>query len=215
MAIQLKIDRVLQGSFELKALNLLFVFQVNCPGCFIYGFPLVNKLYWKYRQLGLNVLGLSTAFEDFEYNTAANTALLLMEMKLVGATRQALGEFYSQTIDIPVAVDRATTGAALATPENIKALTETIPDFDRLPKSEQAALRQKVNAYLQRYAKTSATFTLNHLPGTPSFLLVDQNLQLLDGWFGHMPEAAVIERIETHLRIVKRVTQKLCKPCVE
>jgi len=39
MAIQLKIDRVLQGSFDLKALNLLFVFQVNCPGCFIYGFP--------------------------------------------------------------------------------------------------------------------------------------------------------------------------------
>lgn len=29
MAIQLKIDRVLQGSFDLKALNLLFVFQVG------------------------------------------------------------------------------------------------------------------------------------------------------------------------------------------
>ncbi|MBD2309595.1 hypothetical protein H6G17_29635 [Chroococcidiopsis sp. FACHB-1243] len=211
MAIQLKIDRVLQGSFDLKALNLLFVFQVNCPGCFIYGFPLVNKLYWKYRQLGLNILGLSTAFEDFEYNTAANTALLLTEMKLVGATRQALGEFYSQTIDFPVAVDRSTTGAALATLENIEALTETIPDFDRLSKSEQAALRQKVNAYLQRHAKTSATFTLNHLPGTPSFLLVDQNLQLLDEWFGHTPEAAAIERIEKHLRIVKGMTQKLCK----
>jgi hypothetical protein len=211
MAIQLKIDRVLQGTFDLKALNLLFVFQVNCPGCFIYGFPLVNKLYWKYRQLGLNILGLSTAFEDFEYNTAANTALLLTEMKLIGATRQALGEFYSQAIDFPVAVDRFTTGAALATPENIKALTETIPDFDRLPKSEQAALRQKLNAYLQRHAKTSATFTLNHLPGTPTFLLVDQNLQLLDGWFGHTPETAVIERIEKHLCTFNGVTQELCR----
>jgi len=76
MAIQPKIDRVLQGSFDLKALNLLFVFQVNCPGCFL-RFFLVNKLHWKYRQSGLNVLGLSTAFEDFEYNTAANTELLL------------------------------------------------------------------------------------------------------------------------------------------
>lgn len=74
--LQLRLDRVLQGSFDLKALNLLFVFQVNCPGCFIYGFPLV-KLYWKYRECGLNVLGLSTAFEDFDYNTAANTELLL------------------------------------------------------------------------------------------------------------------------------------------
>lgn len=77
MAIQLKIDRVLQGSFDLKALNLLFIFQVNCPGCFLYGFPRVNKLRLKYHQSGLNVLGLSTAFEDFEYNTAANTELLL------------------------------------------------------------------------------------------------------------------------------------------
>ncbi|KAM3094426.1 hypothetical protein ACKFKG_16340 [Phormidesmis sp. 146-35] len=211
MKIQLKIDRVLQGSFDLQALNLLFVFQVNCPGCFIYGFPLVNKLYWKYRRLGLNILGLSTAFEDFQYNTAANTELLLTEMKLVGATRQALGEFYSQTIDFPVAVDQFTTGAALVTSENIEISTEAIPDFDRLPTSEQAALRQKVNTYLQRHTQTSATFTLNHLPGTPTFLLVDQNLQLLDGWFGHMLETAVIERIEKHLHIVKGVTQKLGK----
>jgi hypothetical protein len=210
MAIQLKIDRVLQGSFDLRALNLLFVFQVNCPGCFIYGLPLVNKLHWKYRYSGLNVLGLSTAFEDFEHNTAANTELLLTEMKLVGATRQALGEFYSQAIDFPIAVDQFTTGAALATSENIEALTETIPDFDRLPRSEQAAVRQKVNAFLQRHVKTSATFTLNHLPGTPTFLLVDQNLQLLDGWFGHTPEVAVTECIEKHLWNFNGVTQKLC-----
>ncbi|MBW4554325.1 MAG: hypothetical protein KME35_24975 [Aphanocapsa sp. GSE-SYN-MK-11-07L] len=211
MAIQLKIDRVLQGSFDPKALNLLFVFQVNCPGCFIYGFPLVNKLHRKYCQSGLNVLGLSTAFEDFEYNTAANTQLLLTERKLIGATRQALGEVYSQAIDFPVAVDQLTTGAAIATPENTKTLIEAIPDFDRLPKSEQAVLRQKVNAYLQRHTKTSTTFTLNHLPGTPTFLLVDQNLQLLDGWFGHTPEAAVIERIEKHLCTLNGVTQELCR----
>jgi len=95
-------------------------------------FSLVNKLHWKYRQSGLNVLGLSTAFEDFEYNTAANTELLLTEMKLVGATRQALENFTSSD-RLSVAVDQFTTGAALATPENIEALTETIPDFDRCP----------------------------------------------------------------------------------
>jgi len=140
MAIQLKIDRVLQGSFDLKALNLVCV-SSQLSRLFHLWFSLVNKLHWKYRQSGLNVLGLSTAFEDFEYNTAANTELLLTEMKLVGATRQAL-ENFSQAIDFPVAVDHLTTGAALATPENTEALTETIPDFDR-PKSEQAALRVK------------------------------------------------------------------------
>jgi hypothetical protein len=211
MAIQLHLDRVLQGPFDLKPLNLLFVFQVNCPGCFLYGLPLVNKLHWKYRKSGLNILGLSTAFEDFDYNTAANTELLLTEMKLVGATRRALGEFYSQTIDFPIAVDQLTTGTALATPQNIEFVCKTLSEFASLSSIEQAALRQKVNAYLQRHAQTSATFTLNHLPGTPMFLLVDQNLQLLDGWFGHTPEAEVIQRIEQQINAANPVLQELCK----
>ncbi len=145
--LQLQIERVLQGSFDLKALNLLFVFQVNCPGCFIYGFPLVNKLHWKYRRAGLNVLGLSTAFEDFDYNTAVNTELLLTEMKLVGATRRALGEYYCPAIDFPIAVDQLMTGAALATPENVEFLCENISNFIHLPDSEQEAVRQKVKNY--------------------------------------------------------------------
>lgn len=197
--IKLNIDRVLQGSFDLKPLNLLFVFQVNCPGCFIYGLPLVNKLHWQYHQSGLNVLGLSTAFEDFDYNTAASTERLLTERKTVGATRSALGEFYSQAIDFPIAVDQLTTGAALATSENIEFLVSAIANFSELPNFEQEALRQKVNVYLRRNAKTSATFMLSYLPGTPTFLLVDQNLQLLEGWFGHTPEADVIQRIEKQI----------------
>jgi hypothetical protein len=211
MAIQLKIDRVLQGSFDLKALNLLFVFQVNCPGCFIYGVPLVNKLYWKYRESGLNVLGLSTAFEDFEYNTAANTELLLTQKQTVGATRQALGENYAQAIDFPIAIDQFTTGTALATPANIERVCEAIAGFGNSSHLEQEALRRKVKAYLQKSAQTSTTFTLNHLPGTPTFLLVDQNLELLEGWFGHTPEANVVQRIEKHINTRNRVTQELCK----
>jgi peroxiredoxin len=104
MAIQLQIDRILQGSFELQALNLIFVFQVNCPGCFLYGFPFVNKLHERYREAGLNVLGLSTAFEDFELNTAANTELLLTQKQTVGATRQSIGADYELAIDFPIAV---------------------------------------------------------------------------------------------------------------
>lgn len=203
--IQLQIDHVLQGAFDLKALNLLFIFQVNCPGCFIYGFPLVNSLYWKYRERGLNVLGLSTAFEDFDYNTAANTELLLTQKKTIGATRQALGEDYPQAIDFPIAIDQLTMGTHLATPENIDLLCETIAGFDNRSNAEQTALRQQVNAHLRSHSKTSAIFTLNQLPGTPTFLLVDQHLQLLEGWFGHTPEAEVIQRIENYVGALSQV----------
>jgi hypothetical protein len=196
--IQLCIDRILQGTFELQALNLLFVFQVNCPGCFIYGFPLVNKLYWQYRDRGLNVLGLSTAFEDFDYNTAKNTQLLLTEKKTVGATRKALGDDYLQTIDFAIAVDCLTTGLELDTLENMEFFCEAIPDFDLLPKTERDRHRQAVTDYLQRTPKTSSTFFLNQLPGTPTFLLVNQNLQLLEGWFGHSDETAAIALLDKY-----------------
>lgn len=209
--IQLQIDRVLQGSFDLKPLNLLFIFQVNCPGCFIYGFPLVNSLHWKYREYGLNVLGLSTAFEDFDHNTATNTALLLTRKKTVGATRQALGERYLQAIDFPIAIDQLTTGTELATPKNIKFLCETSAGFGSLSSLEQEARRQQVNAHLRRHSQTSATFTLNHLPGTPTFLLIDQNLQLLEGWFGHIPEADVIKRVERYVGALSAVKQEVRK----
>ncbi|MGA9153547.1 MAG: hypothetical protein WBZ36_23455 [Candidatus Nitrosopolaris sp.] len=47
--------------------NVLFVevFQVNCPGCFIYGIPEAVEMYKKYYKDDLMVLGVATAFEDF------------------------------------------------------------------------------------------------------------------------------------------------------
>jgi hypothetical protein len=161
--IRLSIDRVLQGNFELQAVNLLFVFQVNCPGCFLYGFPLVNRLYWEYAERGLQVMGLSTAFEDFDLNTAANTELLLKEKLTVGATRKAVGDRYLQEIDFPIAVDTLSTDDRTQSP-------------------------------------ASVTFTLNQLPGTPTFLLFDRDLQLLTQWFGHQPEASILERIDRYLK---------------
>jgi hypothetical protein len=197
-------DRVLQGAFDLQALNLLFVFQVNCTGCFLYGFPLVNALYWQYRDLGLNVLGLSTAFEDFDYNTAANTELLLTQQQTVGETCKAIGEKYPQAIDFPIAVDRLTTGAELATPSNIDFLSAN-NNLESLSIAEQSSIRQNMITDLQKITQVSATFTLNQLPGTPTFLLIDQNLELLDGWFGHIPEAEVNRRITRCLSIVRQV----------
>ena len=76
-----------------KALNLLFVFQVNCPGCFAYGFPLVNRLMRELESEQIGFLGMSTAFEDFELNTADNTRLLLEEGKPVGETAKMLSNY--------------------------------------------------------------------------------------------------------------------------
>jgi len=80
----------IQGQFTMKKLNLLLMFQVNCPGCFLYALPLFNKLYEQYSD-NIAFVALSTAFEDYEYNNTGNTQLLLSNGTLVGETKKALG----------------------------------------------------------------------------------------------------------------------------
>ncbi|MBW4607800.1 MAG: hypothetical protein KME22_11375 [Hassallia sp. WJT32-NPBG1] len=203
--IQLCVKQLLQGTFELKELNLFFVFQVNCPGCFMYGFPLANWIYLKYRDSGINVLGIATAFEDFGYNSAENAQLLVRQKKTVGETKKALGEYYSQAIDFPIVVDYLASKSELEYPENLNLLCEAITGFNKLSITEQDEIRQAVKRHLQRTSQTSLTFSLNQLPGTPTFLLVDQNLQLLNGWFGYADEAKVVNLLSSYLAPVNIV----------
>jgi hypothetical protein len=42
------------------------VFQVNCPGCFLYGIPQAISIYEKYKDKNVKVLGVATAFEDYD-----------------------------------------------------------------------------------------------------------------------------------------------------
>lgn len=107
----LSTEQVLQGDFTPQFINLILIFQVNCPGCFIYALPLAAKLHEQYKDR-INILGLSTAFEDFELNTIANTKKLLESGEIVGVTRQYLLqdkiERYQVPLEFAIAFDRET-----------------------------------------------------------------------------------------------------------
>jgi hypothetical protein len=192
---KLDYNRILQGDFSLGDLNLLFIFQVNCPGCFLYGFPQMERLHQQRQAQGLTVLGLATAFEDFEFNTATNVELLLSEQKTIGATKKAIGDLYLQEISFPIASDRLTTGIELSTPENIEFLCQQIADYEQMSIDRQTKLKQKLAVDLAHISRTSTTFALNLLPGTPSFILCDRDLQIIDRWFGHIPDRQLLEKI--------------------
>ena len=66
------------------------VFQVNCPGCFLYGIPQAISLYEKFKDKNVKVLGVATAFEDYDKNTLQNLELLLSENQVIGETFKAL-----------------------------------------------------------------------------------------------------------------------------
>lgn len=193
--LRLKIDSSLQGDFEIKDLNLLLVFQVNCPGCFIYAIPQAVKLFDKYASDYFNILGLSTAFEDFDLNTVKNTNLLLHTCQLVGETQKFFKtkylDRYPIKINFPVAFDKIGSSETLFEATDIEITCQAIPGFSQLSEENKIITRKKVGETLSLQPSASYTFTINQLPGTPTWLLFDSNFIILEKWFGHKSDVEV------------------------
>ncbi|MEJ7641287.1 MAG: TlpA family protein disulfide reductase, partial [Candidatus Nitrosocosmicus sp.] len=123
---------------------VLEVFQVNCPGCFLYGLPQAISLYERFKNNDVKVIGFATAFEDYDKNTLYNLKSLLTEGKVIGETYKALRQhgklvnddklYYK--IPFPIAMDKIT-----KMPENIS--EDMVKDFieiyflDYKPSSEK------------------------------------------------------------------------------
>ncbi|MDD4906730.1 MAG: TlpA family protein disulfide reductase, partial [Methylobacter tundripaludum] len=71
---------------------LVEVFQVNCPGCFLYALPQAVDLHRKYSEHGLTILGVATAFEDFDKNNLENLIRLIENGEVVGETLRMLSQ---------------------------------------------------------------------------------------------------------------------------
>lgn len=197
--LKLHHDQFLQGNFQLQKLNVLLVFQVNCPGCFLYAMPVFNELYQKFSDASVSFLGLSTAFEDFNKNTLENTTELLHSGTLIGETQKAFAannlERLPFKIGFPIAMDSAN-----ASSENMEEMIEDIcainPNYKIWPSFDKEAMRKNVRSYLEMQEKISLTFTLNQLRGTPTFLIFDSNYTILSEWFGHVHYEVVAEKLK-------------------
>ena len=110
-APNLKVSKWIQGidtNLDKQNDNVVVVevFQVNCPGCFMYGIPESIEIYNKYKSDGISVLGMATAFEDFDKNTLENLQLLLETGETIGETKKMLQQDkIPYKIPYPVAMD--------------------------------------------------------------------------------------------------------------
>ncbi|WP_424962550.1 hypothetical protein [Ekhidna sp.] len=177
----------MNGEFSLKELNFLFVFQVNCPGCFIHGIPVVDQLHQEFGNQ-VSFLGLSTAFEDFDLNTEENTRLLIDSGELIGETRKAFESqgisTYPIELNFPIAMDRfADHTFDLA--QAVEDICNTNPNFSTWPTFDQDTLRKKIMAYLKEQVCIPVTFTLNQMRGTPTFIVFNEKMDILRHHFGH------------------------------
>ena len=121
---------------------LLEVFQVNCPGCFMNAIPEAINIYNKYKDDGVRVLGLATAFEDFDKNTLDNLKMLAETGEVIGETKSALSSYgklqegnrLSFKIPFPLGMDNLTKSAGEISQDQImQFIYPQIPDFDSQP----------------------------------------------------------------------------------
>ena len=196
-APNLKLGKWVQGmdtNFDKEGDNvkLAEVFQVNCPGCFMHSIPEIINIYNKYKDDGLSVMGVATAFEDYDKNTLENLEMLLTTGEVVGDTKQALTQ-YGQLNDgklqfkipYPVAMDSLVKEGGEPSMEKMTAfINQQIPNFESQPDEYKNQIYARVKEYYKSKEFTAETFEMYSLQGTPSTILVDRNGILRDISFG-------------------------------
>jgi len=172
---------------------LVEVFQVNCPGCFMNAIPEAINIYNKYKDEGVRVLGIATAFEDFDKNTLENLKMLAETGEVIGETKNALsmygklqdGNKLQYKIPFPLGMDNLVKTAGEISQEKIMQFIYTqIPEFDSQPEDYKNKIIQRVKDHMKSKEYSAETFEKFSLQGTPSTILVDRKGILRDVSFG-------------------------------
>ena len=172
---------------------LIEVFQVNCPGCFMYALPNAIEIYKNNSRDDVVVLGLATAFEDYDKNTLDNLKLLLTSSKVIGETFNALSQ-YRQLVDgdklnykipFPVGMDVLRKNTQDFTDNKVVDFIESnINDYNSYSEPDKKVLFERVKQYLKNKKYSALTFDEYKLQGTPSAILVDKKGNLRNVFFG-------------------------------
>jgi thiol-disulfide isomerase/thioredoxin len=169
------------------------IFQVNCPGCFLYGIPEAIDIYKKYKDRGLTVIGMATAFEDYDKNTLENLQKLVTTGQVVGETYRALaqhghlkdGNKMPYKIPFPVGMDMLKKESGQITDKKIMDFIEAnIRDFRSYTEKDKQVLIERVKQYLRSKEYSAKTFEEYALRGTPSIILIDREGILRSTFFG-------------------------------
>ena len=178
---------------EKDKIVLVEVFQVNCPGCFMHSIPEAIEIYNKYKDDGVRVLGIATAFEDYDKNTIENLKMLVETGEVVGETQKALsihgklqeGNKLSFKIPFPLGMDNLTKVSGEIDKDQImKFIYAQIPEFDSHPEDYRNQIIQRVKDHFKSKEYTAETFEKFSLQGTPSIILIDRKGILRDVSFG-------------------------------
>lgn len=172
---------------------LVEVFQVNCPGCFLNGIPEAIDIHKKYKDRGLTVLGMATAFEDFDKNNLQNLEKLVTTGEVIGETYRVLAQYgqlrdgnkLPYKIPFPVGMDLLKKESDSVTESKIMDFIEAnVPDLRSYSEKDRQVLIERVKQYMRSKEYSAKTFEGYALRGTPSSILVDRKGVLRSTFFG-------------------------------
>ncbi len=196
-APELQLETWVQGkasniSDHLDKVILIEVFQVNCTGCFVHALPEAIRLYELFAHDDFIVLGVATAFENFDINTLDNLKHLIDTGEMVGEPLKQLantdyvnGNKLDYRLPFPIAMDKLTENKEAVAEEKILAFIESqIPDYNTWPEDKKTPVHKQALEYLKSKTHNALTFETYQLQGTPSSILIDKNGILRDVSFG-------------------------------
>lgn len=196
-APDLQLEAWVQGkpsniSDHLGKVVLIEVFQVNCTGCFVHALPEAIRLHELFEQDDFIVLGVATAFENFDVNTLENLKRLIETGEVVGEPSKQLANTdllknnkLDYSIPFPVAMDKLVEHKENITEERILTFIESqIPDYPSWSEERKVPIHKRALDYLNSKTHNALTFETYQLQGTPSTILIDKKGILRDVSFG-------------------------------
>ena len=154
---------------------LIEVFQVNCPGCFFSAIPEAIKVHDHFAGQPVTVIGVATAFEDWDKNTLDNLQRLAETGEVIGETRRMLDRAgmlddgrLRYRIPFPLAMDELDPVTGSPTREQaVAAIRPQVPVFDTLPEAHKSQLIDRVTTYLKSRPVRADDVRSVRAPGHP------------------------------------------------
>jgi hypothetical protein len=158
----------------------------------MHALPEAIKIYNKYKDEGVRVIGIATAFEDYDKNTLDNLKMLAETGEVIGETQNALSMYgqlqngkLSYKIPFPLAMDKLSKiDGKVSEDKVLQFIYGQIPEFDSQPEEYRKQIIQRVKDYMKTKEYSAETFEKFALQGTPSMILVDRKGILRDVSFG-------------------------------
>jgi hypothetical protein len=139
------------------------------------------------------VLGVATAFEDYDKNNLDNLKLLVTKGEVIGETLRALrmygrvenGNKLPYSIPHPVAMDSLVKRSGdVQESQALEFLEENVSGYQSYSEQDKLMLFERAKHYLGSKEFSALTFEEYKLKGTPSTILIDRKGLVRDIAFG-------------------------------